>query len=199
MGTRVFAAVLLLCGFAAAQVEVNQQIQMSRVGPGNEPAKTKPTAEQLQRGQQMLENAEASAYGMEGGMRAYALLQVAKAYSPTDKKKALELLQNALAATKALQNETGQQAQTRDRLQEQILQAMVPLEPGKADELLDQVEPAARGRASFEFPFPFPFPCLCPCLCPSPLTAPTGAAGGWGSCGRPRPPRNRRGAGAIAK
>ena len=34
--------------------------------------------------------------------------------------------------------------QTRTRLQQQILQAMVPLEPGRADELLTQLDPAGR-------------------------------------------------------
>jgi hypothetical protein len=143
MRLRVFAAMLLLCGVGGAQVVVDQQVQVGRAGQGDEPAKPKPTPEQLQRGRQMLETAEASANGMEGGMRAYALLQVAAGYASTDKKKALELLDNALAATKGMDDD---QSQTRNRLQEQILQAIVPLKPGKADELLNQVDPSARGR-----------------------------------------------------
>jgi tetratricopeptide (TPR) repeat protein len=143
MRLRVFAAMLLLCGVGGAQVVVDQQMQVSRAGQGDEPAKPKPTPEQLRRGRQMLETAEASANGMEGGMRAYALLQVAAGYASTDKKKALELLDNALAATKGMDDE---QSQTRNQLQEQILQAIVPLKPGKADELLNQVDPSARGR-----------------------------------------------------
>jgi hypothetical protein len=143
MRVRVLAAMLLLCGVGGAQVVVDQQMQMSRAGQGEEPAKPKPTPEQLKRGRQMLETAEASANGMEGGMRAYALLQVAAGYASTDKKKALELLDNALAATKGMDDDP---SQTRNRLQEQILQAIVPLKPGKADELLDQVDPSARGR-----------------------------------------------------
>lgn len=143
MRVRVLAAMLLLCGVGGAQVVVDQQMQMSRAGQGEEPAKPKPTPEQLKRGRQMLETAEASANGMEGGMRAYALLQVAAGYASTDKKKALEVLDNALAATKGMDDDP---SQTRNRLQEQILQAIVPLKPGKADELLDQVDPSARGR-----------------------------------------------------
>ena len=143
MRLRLFVAALMLCGVCGAQVVMEQQMQMSRVGQGNEPAKPKPTPEQMRRGRQMLETAEASAYGMEGGMRAYALLQVAAGYTTTDKKKALELLDNALAATKGMDDD---QAQTRNRLQEQILQAIVPLKPEKADELLNQVDPSARGR-----------------------------------------------------
>jgi tetratricopeptide (TPR) repeat protein len=143
MRSRLFLAMLVLCGVCGAQVIMDQQMQMSRPGQADEPNKPKPTADQLRRGRQMLETAEASANGMEGGMRAYALLQVASAYSSTDKKKALELLDNALAVTKGMEDD---QTQVRNRLQEQILQAIVPLKPQKADELLNQVDPSARGR-----------------------------------------------------
>src|ERR1051325_4286094 len=144
MRLRLFSIVLMLGSICGAQVVMEQQMQMSRAGSqGEEPNKPKPTADQLRRGRQMLETAEASANAMEGGMRAYALLQVAAGYATSDKKKALELLDNALAATKGMDDD---QAQTRNRLQEQILQAIVPLKPEKADELLNQVDPSARGR-----------------------------------------------------
>jgi hypothetical protein len=143
MRLRLFVAILMLCGICAAQVVMDQQVQTNRSVQGKEPTKHKPTPEQLQRGRQMLETAEASASGMEGGMRAYALMQVAAGYATTDKKKALELLDNALAATKGMDDDP---SQTRNRLQEQILQAIVPLKPDKADELLEQVDPSARGR-----------------------------------------------------
>src|SRR5690349_21826152 len=141
MRFRLVLVVLMLCGLCGAQVVMDQQVQMNRSG-SNE-TKSKPTPEQLKRGRQMLETAEASANGMEAGMRAYALMQVAAGYASTDKKKALELLDNALAATKGMDDDS---AQTRNRLQEQILQAIVPLKPEKADELLNQVDPSARGR-----------------------------------------------------
>src|SRR6185369_11381465 len=117
MRFRLFAATLLLCGVSVAQVVMNQDVQVSRGGPGQDAAKPKPTAEQLKRGRQMLERAEASAMGMERGMRAYALLQVANAYATTDKKKALELLDAALAARKAMDDS---ESESRSRLQEQI-------------------------------------------------------------------------------
>ena len=141
MRTRLGAAILLLCGVCGAQVVVDQQVQVGRSGT-EEAAKPKPSAEQLKRGHEMLERAEASALGMERGMRAYALLQVAHAYATEDKKKAIELLDDALAATKAMD---ANESESRDRLQTQILQAMVPLAPNRADELLPQIEPAARG------------------------------------------------------
>ncbi len=143
MRLRLLVGLVLLCEICGAQVVSEQQIQMSRTTQANGPAKPKPTPEQLQRGRQMLQTAAASANAMEGGMRAYALLQVATAYASTDKKKALELLDNALAATKGMDDDP---SNTRNRLQEQILQAIVPLKPDKADELLEQVDPSARGR-----------------------------------------------------
>jgi hypothetical protein len=145
MRFRTLAVLLLAPTLLAAQTVVNQQVQVGSSRQAGAPEQTKPpTKEQLQRGRQMLELAEASANGMDGGMRAYGLMQVANAYAPTDKKKALQLLDNALAATHALDDDRSQW-QTRDELQSSILRAMVPLEPSKADALLDQVSPGARG------------------------------------------------------
>ncbi|MBZ5511462.1 MAG: hypothetical protein LAN70_09875 [Acidobacteriia bacterium] len=141
MKTRIALAVLAaasLCyGQQQTQVEVGMRPGSSRQA---EPAR-KATPEQLERGRQMLEVAEVQAAGLEGGMRSYALLQVARAYQPTDKKKALALLEDALAATRAIDDDN---LNTRFQLQKQILQEMVPLAPQRVDELLTQVEPQAR-------------------------------------------------------
>ncbi len=141
MKTRIALAVL-----AAATLCYGQQQMQVQVGtrPGSsrqaEPAR-KATPEQLERGRQMLQVAEVQAAGLEGGMRSYALLQVARAYQPTDKKKALALLEDALAATRAIDDD---KLKTRFMLQKQILQEMVPLAPQRVDELLTEVEPQAR-------------------------------------------------------
>lgn len=141
MRIRPFLATLLLSGVCVAQVVIDQQVQTTRGGAENA-AKPKPSAEQLKRGHEMLERAEASAMGMERGMRAYALLQVANAYATSDKKKSIELLEDALAATRSMDDND---SESRGRLQQQILQAMVPLAPDKADELLPQIDASARG------------------------------------------------------
>src|SRR6185312_16655401 len=101
------AALLLVALLAGGQVVMNQQVQVGS-SQAQPPTKAQPTKEELKRGQQMLERAEASANGMEGGMRAYGLLQVAKAYAPTDRKKAVTLLDEALQATHALDNDESQ-------------------------------------------------------------------------------------------
>jgi tetratricopeptide (TPR) repeat protein len=141
MKTRIVLAVL-----AAATLCYGQQQMQMEVGirPGSsrpaEPAH-KATPEQLERGRQMLQLAETQAAGLEGGMRSYALMQVARAYQATDKKKALALLEDALAATRAIDDD---KLNTRFQLQKQILQEMVPLAPQRVDQLLTQVEPQAR-------------------------------------------------------
>ena len=141
MKTRIALVVL-----AAATLCYGQQQMQTEVGmrPGSsrqaEPAR-KATPEQLERGRQMLQLAETQAAGLEGGMRSYAPMQVARAYQPTDKKKALALLEDALAATRSIDDDN---LKTRFQLQKQILQEMVPLAPQRVDELLTQVEPQAR-------------------------------------------------------
>jgi len=137
----VFFALASVCH---AQSSVEQKLTLRTGGP--EPAaseaKAPPTKEQLERGRQMLELAEAQVMGLSGGMRAYGLLQIARASQSADRNKAVALLENALAAANGMDDD---QLDTRKRLQEQILQAMVPLAPQRADELLTQVRPEARG------------------------------------------------------
>jgi hypothetical protein len=137
---------IVLAAFAVATLCYGQQQMQMQVGvrAGSareaEPAR-KATPEQLERGRQMLQLAETQASGLEGGMRSYALLQVARAYEPADKKKALALLEDALAATRSIDDDN---LKTRFQLQKQILQEMVPLAPQRVDDLLTEVEPQAR-------------------------------------------------------
>lgn len=133
--------VMLAAAVAGAQEQRTMEISAGAPGPARPAAPKQMTPEQMKRGRAWMEMAEARAKGLEGGVRAYALLQVAKTLGPAEKKHALELLEDALAASKAMEDDT---MQTRSRLQQQILQAMVPLEPARADELLTQLDPAGR-------------------------------------------------------
>lgn len=141
--SRVFAAVLLIVGFAAAQKRTEQSVQIEAAS-GSRPDAQKATPEQQKYGAQLLSIAEADAAGLEGGMRAYALLNVARGYERADKSKALKLLEDALTATRTM-DEGEKQLNLRARLQEQILRAVVPLAPERADELLSQVDADGRG------------------------------------------------------
>jgi hypothetical protein len=95
-------------------------------------------------GIQLLEIAEADAGAIEGGTRAYVLMQVARGYEKTNKVKSIELLENALVSTRFMEED--KTFGTRARLQKDILNALVPLAPERADELLSQVDTAARGE-----------------------------------------------------
>lgn len=129
---------------AVAQQEV-QQMQIAR-RPARQMREDEPkmklTPEQQQRAAQMLEGSIAEARGIEEtGGRAFALLQVARALQNTDKKQALELLEEALTAVRSLDEDS---IQTKDRLQRQILRAYVALAPERADGLLDELDVSAR-------------------------------------------------------
>jgi tetratricopeptide (TPR) repeat protein len=150
-------AVAVLGAFAAAQVQSeSQQITRAPAGTvGSEINKPKAlTPEQQKRGMDLLQIAEADAGGLEGGMRAWALWQIARGYERTDKKKALELLENALTATRSMEDDgSGSAANrslgpgtTRAQLQEQILKEIVPLAPSRADDLLSQVDASGREK-----------------------------------------------------
>jgi len=138
---RVAMMVALLAAMAGAQEQRTMEISAGMPGPARAAAPRLMTPEQMKRGRAWMELAEAQAKGLEGGIRAYALLQVAKALGPAQKAHALDLLEDALAASRAMEDD---QMRTRMRLQQQILQAMVPLEPGRADELLSQLDAAGR-------------------------------------------------------
>lgn len=144
MVRRLMLAMLLLTGLMQGQQQQSQSVGISiRDGSGPDAAAKKPSKEQLERGMDMLKTAEGQAAGLEGGMRAYTYLQLARAYEPSDKAKALQLLEDALTATRGMDDDG---MQTRGRLQQQILNQMVPLAPQRADELLSQVDVDSRER-----------------------------------------------------
>jgi tetratricopeptide (TPR) repeat protein len=103
----------------------------------------------------LLEAAEAESASAEPGMRAWALLQIARAYSQINKEKALDACSRALAATRELANQDssgemhGQLAvmmsragwvpNTRAELEQQILQEMTSIAPERSEQLLNEV------------------------------------------------------------
>jgi hypothetical protein len=121
--------------------------------PPAAPAKPKPAAtapaakpedEVRARGRQLLETAAAEAGGIrEEGMRGYAFLQLARAYSTFDRPKALEFLDQAFTAAVSLPDDS----KSKPRLEAQILQAMAAIDPQHAEDLAPQVAPEAREAA----------------------------------------------------
>ena len=145
MVRRLMIAVLILGSMGLAQQQQQQQSIGIAIRDGAAPdaSTKKPSKEQLERGMDMLKTAEGQAAGLQGGMRAYTYLQLARAYATSDKAKALELLEDALTATRSMDDDG---MQTRARLQQQILNEMVPLAPQRADELMAQVDVDSRER-----------------------------------------------------
>ncbi len=139
--SKLLVLLVLCASFALAQT----QIQMQQQSPGGprpaEPGKPKPSAQQMERGRKLLETAEAEAGGLQGGMRAYACLQLARAYVSSDKAKALELLESGMNAASAIDDD---RSDARGRMQQELLQVMVPLAPQRAEELLAQMDPGDR-------------------------------------------------------
>ncbi len=98
-------------------------------------------SELRQRGRRLLETAEGESSGItEPVMRGYALLQVARVYGSFDRKKALDLLNDAFNAAAGLPDD----AKAKPRLAEQILEAMAGVDPQRADELLAQAPSESR-------------------------------------------------------
>ncbi len=102
-------------------------------------------AQEQERGLKLLEIVEAQASGLQGGMRAYTMLQLARSYAIRDKAKVLQLLEDAMTATREMEvTERNNLRYARAQLQQQILQEMVPTAPERAEELLSQMEPGDR-------------------------------------------------------
>lgn len=111
-------------------------------GPsGDREPQPKATPEEKKLGTQLLQRAETEAAGLQGGMRAYALLQVARGYEQSDRPKTIHLLQNAFTATRVVDDD---KLRTRNKLQRQILSEMVRLVPDKVDDYLPQIDPSVR-------------------------------------------------------
>ena len=129
-----------------------------RSGPSPE-AQSDKLSQPHQAGPGLLEMAEQDAYRLEGPMRAWALWQVARVYQTTDKKKALRLLDAALAEAAVMKDMPASEMQealthtmnggsaqsTRAWLQKEIARTVVMVDPSRADELLQTLDPTNRG------------------------------------------------------
>ncbi len=145
----VVALILLCTSLLPAQTVPQPPKKKPAVPPAAAAAPAKVVdpakAQQQERGLQLLEIAEAQASGLQGGVRAYAMLQLARSHESRDKAKALQLLEDAMTATSEMEaTDRGNIRYARAQLQQQILQEMVPSAPQRAEELLSQVEPGDR-------------------------------------------------------
>ena len=140
---------LILAVFVITSIgfsQQNTQVMQRRQGPNSDGPKpaAKISPEQRERAMQLLDGAAAGAAGLDSGSRAYTLIQVARVYQAVDKKKAVELLEQAMTAANEVGRENEHLKEVGSQLQQEVLRAMVPLAPEKVDELLTQLD--ARGR-----------------------------------------------------
>ena len=148
MNRRLLIAFALCSTIAVAQNTVEQQVQhrVPASDGASEAKATKVTPEQRKRAMQLLDAVDAQAHAMkDGGSRAFALLQLARAYRETDKTKAIATLEDALNSTRTMEDEPPIK-RVRARLQEQILDQLIPLAPDKIDDVLAQVDAPGREK-----------------------------------------------------
>ena len=93
---------------------------------------------------QTLESAESQARGLEAPMRSYSLLQIAEAFAASDPVKARGLLQDAFSASLSVQDDPF----SRENLQQNIFQALIPISMSDVEERLAQAEPRPRKQAA---------------------------------------------------
>lgn len=108
-----------------------------------EAVKPKLTDEQKQ-ALDILEVSEAASRGLEPPMRSYALLQIASSFPTPDEKRSRTLLRDAFTSSLEIHDDD----ETKARIQEDILTALLPLSLADVEELLAQAEPKVRKQTS---------------------------------------------------
>ena len=93
---------------------------------------------------QTLESAESQARGLEAPMRSYSLIQIAEAFTVSDPAKARGLLQDAFSASLSVQDDPF----SRENLQQNIFQALLPISMSDVEERLAPAEPRPRKQAA---------------------------------------------------
>ena len=93
---------------------------------------------------QTLESAESQARGLEAPMRSYSLIQIAEAFAASDPAKARGLLQDAFSASLNVQDDPF----SRENLQQNIFQALIPISMSDVEERLAQAESRPRKQAA---------------------------------------------------
>src|SRR5262249_14226781 len=127
--------------FALQEATTVQQQQRAQGGERQEEKKVPElSTEQRRRAGKLLQDATANSADLSPAMHAYALSQIARAYSRTQPAKVGAVLEDAFQAAIAIP----QEERFKVDLERDILQQLLPVNRGKAEELLPQAEPQAR-------------------------------------------------------
>jgi len=117
------------------------------------PAKLKLTPEQ-EKALRLLDDAQASAPGLQPGMQAFVLFQVANTYEKFNKPKSRDLLQQAFLASLSMDDDpdhcTVGPACVKSWMQKQILGAILKDQPGDAEKLMVRAETPVRNAITGE-------------------------------------------------
>ena len=123
---------------------IQQQQQRVQIGERQEEKKAPElSTEQRRRAGKLLQDATANSADLSPAMRAYALSQIARAYSRTQPATVGAVLEDAFQATINIP----QEERFKVDLQRDILRQLLPVNRAKVEELLPQAEPAARKDA----------------------------------------------------
>ena len=142
MSLKLPVAVFVSCLLTISSTAYQTTTPGKAAGKPTTAVPSKADDERIKHGKALLSQAEAEAGGLEGEMRAYALLQAARAYSSFDPSRASELLEQAYTASQVNHEETPSKTQ----LVQQILLAMAKVDPQHVEQLLPYTPPQVRAR-----------------------------------------------------
>lgn len=153
-----FSACRLLLAFAA--ISAFPQAQSGREDSSHSTASTSANAHiQNNDGIELLKRAEAEAAALQGQMRAWVFWQIGIAYETRDRGKSLDLFDVALTAARAVREDSSVRNPASNamlwvsarpvlspgiRLQADIARSIVLLQPERTDQIVQQIDPAAR-------------------------------------------------------
>src|SRR5690348_6597416 len=124
--------------FALQEATTVQQQQRTQAGERQEEKKSPElSTEQRRRAGKLLQDATANTADLSPAMRAYALSQIARAYSRTHPAKVGSILEDAFQAAIAIP----QEERFKVDLERDILRQLLPVNRAKVEELLPQAEP----------------------------------------------------------
>jgi hypothetical protein len=142
----VAIVVLIVSSPSFAQKE---QVSPTATAKGPLNAGPKLSKEQYQRVTQLLDQAEAGAATLDSASRIVAYADLARTYAPSNKAKAIDLLDNALTACRTLDSdasENDRSVRAISLLQERVLRDFGSIAPDRLDARVSELSPEMRER-----------------------------------------------------
>lgn len=142
MRSAILLIILAVSCFGITQQSAAPEKKNSKPKAANaESQKPDPARE---RALQLLETAEAGSRSLDPISHAYTLIQVARAYQSTDKKKALELLEEAITTAQLAVDANRGESYHATEIKKAAFKIMITFDPARADELVTGLDPDDR-------------------------------------------------------